>query len=78
MHGCKFSAVCVSSLVISSIIPLYPPREMESCEVLVLVASLGKINKVAIGWKGNTTSWLVGWLDKRISFTLFRRGGMMQ
>ena len=71
MHGCKFSAVCVSSLVISSIIPLYPPREMESCEVLVLVASLGKINKVAVGWSGNTIQ--VGWLDKRTSFTLIRR-----
>ena len=71
MHGCKFSAVCVSSLVISSIIPLYPPREMESYEVLVLVASLEKINKVAVGWSGNTIQ--VGWFDKRTSFTLIRR-----
>ena len=61
----------MSSLVISSNIPLYPPREMKSCDVLVLVASLGKINKVAVGWSGNTIQ--VGWLDKRTSFTLIRR-----
>ena len=61
----------MSSLVISSNIPLYPPREMESCDVLVLVASLGKLNKVAVGWSGNTIQ--VGWLDKRTSFTLIRR-----
>ena len=67
MHGCKFSAVCVSSLVISSNIPLYPPREMESCDVLVLVATLGKLNKVAQLVGVETLYKLVGWIRELLS-----------